>query len=474
MSERLTEAVLGPETPTTELAEALGTIAQRITDLSADAKAAKDTDTARWQSIREEQQRLVGQVEEIQGWIAAKKDADQDQAVIEVAEAAKAFLANTRLPAKGIGGGPQPSQSGYERGSFLWAVHEAAGRDADRQTQGKALLAKLAERFDAAGDAKAATYQIPEGKATLGSTDATGGWIIPNAVVDEFIKPASFRNIYRTLCTSVPGVTGAAVDIPYRNASPARALVSTPFGSTKENVDLVYAGYTATMYTIARIHDVSNQFLRQSRGAAEADVMGELATAFALGESYYVREGSGTSEPFGYTTPLTNGPPAFRTTAAPAASLAGSISTHLALAAGALAGRGHEVRDLSAVLAAVAYFTMLSEGTDTAGFFFNPASGPTGINAPPGTLVSPFGIPVYPDSAASNQATAAVLDNLVVGDWKRLKVYFGQSYRVDSSDQAGTRWDTNLTGFRGEEEMGCDARPAVYAGHFQMVTDILP
>jgi hypothetical protein len=52
-----------------------------------------------------------------------------------------------------------------------------------------------------------------------------------------------------------------------------------------------------------------------------------------------------------------------------------------------------------------------------------------------------------------------VIDNLVVADWKKFKLYFGESYRVDSSDTAGTRWDTNLTGFRGEEEMGFDARP---------------
>jgi hypothetical protein len=31
-----------------------------------------------------------------------------------------------------------------------------------------------------------------------------------------------------------------------------------------------------------------------------------------------------------------------------------------------------------------------------------------------------------------------------------------------------------LTGFRGEEEIAFDARPAVYTGHFQRVTNILP
>jgi HK97 family phage major capsid protein len=232
------------------------------------------------------------------------------------------------------------------------------------------------------------------------------------------------------------------------------------------------------MYTLARIYDIGNQFLRQSRGAAEQDVLEELAAAFAQGEAYYVREGSGSSEPFGYTPALTNGPAAFRTAFTPSATtLAGSIATAIALDAGVLAGRGAAPRSgvgLAAVLSATAYWTMLAQGTDSAGFFFNPAAGPTAINVPAGTLITPFGIPVYPDADADLEGTAAVADNLVVGNWKKFKLYFGQSYRVDSSDQAGTRWDTNLTGFRGEEEMGFDARPAVYAGYFQMNTDVIP
>ena len=229
--------------------------------------------------------------------------------------------------------------------------------------------------------------------------------------------------------TSVPGVTAFAVDIPFRSAVRARAAIAA-FGATKDNLDLAYNGYTATMYTLARIYDIGNQFLRQSRGAAEQDVMSELAAAFAQGESYYIREGTGSSQPFGYTSALTNGPAAFRTTFTPSATtLAGSIATSIATAAGALAGRGVGARGgqaLSAVLSASSYWTMLAQGTDSAGFFFNPAQGPTAINAPAGVLVSPFGIPVYPDADADLEGTAAVIDNLVVAEWKRFKVYYGR------------------------------------------------
>jgi hypothetical protein len=39
------------------------------------------------------------------------------------------------------------------------------------------------------------------------------------------------------------------------------------------------------------------------------------------------------------------------------------------------------------------------------------------------------------------------------------------------SSEAGDRWDKNLTGFRGEEEIAFDARHAVYAGRFQRITN---
>jgi hypothetical protein len=49
----------------------------------------------------------------------------------------------------------------------------------------------------------------------------------------------------------------------------------------------------------------------------------------------------------------------------------------------------------------------------------------------------------------------------------------GAPARIDTSEEAGTRWDQNLVGFRGEMDIGFDARPAVYAGALQVVADIL-
>jgi HK97 family phage major capsid protein len=374
----------------------------------------------------------------------------------------KAADGQWRRPAKAIGAMPDDEAGNRLHepdGRFITALMQARSRDAEEQTAGKATLHAMSSYV---GEQAIRAYS----KATLGTTDATGGWIVPNALVDQLTKPEGYRNPFRDLVTLRPGVTALAVDIPFRSARPARAVIAS-FGATKENVDLAYNGYTATMYTLARIHDIGNQFLRSSAGAAEADVMEELGTAIQLGEAYYMREGSGSSEPYGLYTALTNSPSTFTSSFTPSAStLAGSVLKAITTCLGALADRG-VTRGISAVISGTAWGEMVGQGTDTAGFFIaGSANAPAVPGVAPGTIVTPWGTPVHVDDQATD-------DRLVVGQYKSLKLYTGADYRVDSSSQAGTRWDENLTGFRGEEDIAFDARPAVYAGRFQQVTNLL-
>jgi len=316
-SNEITQAVTGGETPSVDLAGQIGKAALRLEEIADEMKTAKDEDGVRYAELKAEQTVHAQELSALKAKAEAEEKENEYKATVEAAAEWKQFAANFRNPSKAgviAGGGPSPKK-GYQRGDFLFAVHEANARDAERQAAGKALLSELNKQAPAMGfEGKAAfTYEDSWGKATLGTTDATGGWVIPNAIVDEFITPAAVTNIYRQLMTVIPGVTAAAVDIPFRSAARSAAAVVAA-GQTKENLDLAYNGYTATMYTIARIYDVANQFLRQSRGAAEADVLSELAAAFAQGESNYIREGTGSSQPFGYTPALTNGPGTFRST----------------------------------------------------------------------------------------------------------------------------------------------------------------
>lgn len=455
----VTEAVTGGDAASVQIHEAIGKAAAKIEELAREMESARQTDTARWDALNEERKaQSLALTEMQQRYDATRRDEETAAALAAVAEM-KAQLSQMRAPSKAGAISTGRQRAGYEPGSFIGALLDYSPmRDPESRMAAKATLEAISRREESFG------------KATLGDSDAAGGWIVPNAIVDTLIKPGQVTNIYRDLMTQVNGVTTAAVDMPYRASAPNRAVIAG-FGTLKENVDLAYSGYTASIYTLARIHDIGNQFLRQSRGAAEQDVMQELATAFAMGESYYIREGSGSSQPFGYTSALTNGPAAYRTTfTASSTTLAGSIASAIAQASGALAGRG--ASPTAAVMSAAAYWTMLAQGTDSAGFFFAPSTGPADIR--PGTLVTAFGLPIYPDAAADLQGTAAVTDNLVIANWRAFKIYYGQSYRVDTSSVAGTRWDYNITGFRGEMEMGFDARPVVYSGHAQMITDILP
>lgn len=440
-----------------ELDDKLEKHASRVKEIGDEIRSVveqNDTESkARLDELATEQKRITSEVAPL---LSEKKDAELRQSVADTQKQLEALMAGTRTSAKAIGSGFRPDKdAGYVAGSFLNAVASlnptSPGWSIEGATAAKATLEAISHQEDSWG------------KATLGATDATGGWIVPNAIVDELIKPATYRNPYANLVTNVNGVTAPAVDIPLRLASPLRAVIA-PFGSTKENVDLVYNGYTATMYTVARVHDIGNQFLRQSQGAAEADVMQELATAFALGESWYTINGTGTAMPYGLLTALTNAPATFTSSFTAAATLAGSVLTAIATASGALASRDRAPS--AAVMSAANVWTMVAQGTDTAGFFFAGTGGAPAIpNVANGTLVSPFGVPVIGDSQFA-------ADDLIVGDFKALKVYHGQSYRVDSSSVAGTRWDANVTGFRGEMELGLDARPAVFAGAFQIIADI--
>lgn len=440
-----------------EIEDQLGKHAARVKAIGEEITEAVNSKAAdaesRAKELRTEQERITAAVEPL---LKDKELAEMKATLDTNQDALTKLMSSARAQSKAdlIGGGI-PNPAGTPSGDFLGSITDMhlGFRDPDTYARAKATLEGMGTLREEAW-----------GKATLGTTDALGGWVIPNAQVEEFIKPAQFQNFYRDICTVVSGVTGATIDLPFRSGSPSRAVIA-PFGETKQNQNLGYNGYTATMYTLAKIHDIGVQFARQSRGAAERDVLQELATAFALGERYYIVNGSGSSEPYGLQTAITNAPATFVTTHTPAATLAGSIAAGIAKAAGALADRDREPN--AAVVKASVRWAMLAEGTDEAGFFLNPSGGPTAIRGvPSGTLISPWGIPVYGDSQL------AEADDLIVGDFKALKLYFGASYRVDTSTEAGDRWDKNLIGYRGEEEMGLDARPAVYAGAFQRVDDV--
>lgn len=306
-----------------------------------------------------------------------------------------------------------------------------------------------------------------ESKATVGNTDAAGGYLVPNNVVAEVVLQAQPIRTIANLFTLIDGVNGSAVDIPWEDTADSRAVIAAA-GATKENSNFIVNNYTATLYTLARIFDVGNQLLRHSQGAAERLVRSKLQRAFGLGVDYYVIQGSGSSEPYGLLTALGTSGTYHTTFSSPSYStVAGNWAAGVAAAAAAVAQRGADPN--GALMNSSDYWLALASGADAAGFYVDPNGGgmtfnPTG----PGQVGrGPWGTQI---AHSPNMPT----DSLVVGDFKAAQVYFGQGFRIDTSSEAGDRWDKNLTGFRGEMEIAFDARPFVYTGLFQRISNIKP
>lgn len=385
---------------------------------------------------------------------AERASAARDEEIRKQGEILAQLQESTRSKSKAtmVGSG-RPEAKGSDD-LFFWSVWASrTSRYPEFNAEGKALLESMDTRW----------ADIPAySKATLGDTAGAGGNVVPPNVLEGVIEIATAINIYRNLLTVVDAGFVAGVDVPTEGLAPVRATVQA-YGATKTNIDFTVGKYSATMYTLAAIYDVGNQLLRNSRGAAEKLVRDRLTRATALGEGYYILNGSGTSEPKGILTSIgTSG--TFVTSFTPSdTTLAGSIAKAVATATGDLVNRSRQADGV--VVNAGDFWNMASQGTDTAGFFINPLGGPSAINPTLG-MMRLWGLPVYADV---NMPT----DNLVVGEWRSATLYTGQTYRVDISDQAGTRWDKNETGFRGEEEIGFNADPYVATGSFQRVNNTL-
>ena len=299
----------------------------------------------------------------------------------------------------------------------------------------------------------------PAAKATVGDTDAAGGYLVPNAVVGAINEQATPRRSVVDLFDVVNGVRGSSVDVPYEQDATARAVIALA-GQTKENSNFITGAYTATLYTLARIFDVGNQLLRHSQGAAERNVRSRLARAFALGEDYYTLQGTGTNQPYGLLTALGSSGPHVTTFSSPSDStVAGSVISAVLTAAGELADLGADPDGV--VLNSGDFFRMARQGSDTAGFWRDPFT----------PLQSAGTDGRGPGGLRWRHSPNMPADSLVVGEYGSTEFYRGMGYRVDTSSEAGDRWDKNLTGFRGEEEIAFDARPAVYARKFKRIVN---
>lgn len=367
----------------------------------------------------------------------------------------------------------------YRPGTLITALLDAGERDVELQLRGKASLQSLGiQRADAPGYG-AISFG---GKATLGTTGTTGGYVLPNNLVDSVTKPQTMEAFWPSLVKVRSGINVRAVDQPYRLGPAARATFQD-WGQTKQNLSETYGSYTATLGTLALIYDQGKQYARFSAGAAELDVMDELGRGFALAENYAILAGPGT----GASTPGVSDPTlgiytglasvvgtltALQTTVqTPSVStIAGSAAKGFADAIGAMQKRSR--MPTAFVTDATTFGTIIGEGTDTAGFFVSPTGGPTGFRIGDNGTVTFWGIPLFWD--ANFDTYTGTTKKAIALDGSAFTLYRGLEFRIDTSDVAGTRWDQNLIGYRGEEEIGFNALPGIYNGGAQLISAVIP
>jgi HK97 family phage major capsid protein len=343
-------------------------------------------------------------------------------------DAVAAMAAATRTPSKAslVGQGGR-SVTAPDIGGFFRAVADARSPDAAQQASGKAQLEYMGSR-----------WVEPDAKATLGTTGSAGAYIMPNAVVDKLVEIQTATNPYRSLLTVRAGVASPSVAIPVEASAPTRAVVAA-WGTLKSNTDITFAQYTATFYTLAKIHDVANQLLRYSQGAAEQDILDRGARSMALGEAYYITQGAGTTEPTGLLTALASIGGFDTTKSAPTTTIATSIAGTIVAGIKALAGRA--VKPSAIVLDVASYWTAMTEAVAT--FSVMGALGGNIVSAIPTTgsdgLTRLFNLPLVADlNLPANTG--------IVGQFDAATLYTGLGARVDTSGQAGNRWDYNETG----------------------------
>lgn len=453
-------------------------------------------------------------VEKDESQIKRDKKAAKAERQAEIDEAVKAALANLRPASKAalLGDGPKGKDEGgrrkanafnqphpylkaafrnYQAGELFTALLNAKAIelpsgyfDVEAINAGRKAMADFGEWAETPAASKGNLAHLPPGtKATLGATGATGGYVLPNNLVDTVIKPRTQAAVYPQLLTVINGVAVRGVDMPYRTGAPARMQFQN-WGATKENVNEAYFSYTAILGTMARVYDISKQYARFSAGSAEQDVLDELTRAATLGEDYYVIAGAGTgSQGVGdptvgiYTGLIADG--TYTTTFTPSATtLAGSFSGALAKMMGTLAAKGRT--EVTAVTDATTFFTIMAQGTDAAGFFLAPAMGPSdvspqgrvyGLQQTSGGGLTFWGRDVKYD--ANFNTNTGTTKGAIAGEFKQAKLYRGMEFRIDTSDVAYLRWDQNLIGFRGEEEIGFNAYPAIATGAFQWCSSVI-
>ncbi|HUQ63802.1 MAG TPA: phage major capsid protein [Acidimicrobiales bacterium] len=425
----------------TEFENRVDALTKEVTDLANELRDKADMPIDRVASIEEE---ITAKSAQIDSLLEEKRIKEVEARVNAIDDRLKAF---------------GRSQASQKASAILSAVSsQPSVKSVGRYNEDNFLAAIVNQRK---GDVDAQAFV----KSVLGTSDATGQSIVPNNFVAALVTQIAAQNPYRDLFNVVQVGNGAAIDIPYETTAITAALLQGAYGSNKDVRDFAFGQATATLYQIAQIADIGNQLLRQSNGAAEAAARRRLAKSIGATEAQYINNGSGSSQPLGFFAAIgAYGDPAAFRTALSSEPRAAAIGRGIS----AMEARGivADQANLCVVMHPTDFWELATEGLGTSyagGWAIDPADGAAG--SPP--ITSVWGVPIRRDPywPAAKIGTALIIER------SEVEIYVSDEFRIDVSD-GGTRFDQNVTGFRGEEMFGFNAEPYVRTGRVQQVTGI--
>src|SRR5688500_14318742 len=173
----------------TENQESCERLTQQMRDAVKAMEESAESDKDKWVAAKADTDRIAGELETI------KEALDREQRVKETADAVanmNAFLAEQRTASKAslIGSPQEPANRDAEM-FFVNVAKASNSRDPWQQAEGKAALEAMGVRGKA--------MPHPDAKATLGTTDAAGGYLVPNNQVADIERTKANVNIYRRL-----------------------------------------------------------------------------------------------------------------------------------------------------------------------------------------------------------------------------------------------------------------------------------
>lgn len=427
--------------------------------LVAERLRAPDAVTVDTKAIEAELETLKAQMEPLMAEQERQAKAAQITSLLARVEALESMPA-ARKHEWDVSGTPQPGGSRSDGSKFAgksFAYALVRGKRGDPAYRD--LIWEWSEHNAREMDAKYGTKALAEGVNT------SGGVLVPPQYIQELVMLRRATAPLLGYIRSIP-VHSNQVLIPTQTT--ASTVGWTAENAAKPSTDEVLGQITVNIFTLAGIAKISNQLLEDSTPAVDAIIREDLLRGLNIEMDRAVLNGSGT----GQSTGILN-------TAGVTSTASLADTTHPAVLLDdilAAIGRLQAVYfgNPDAIVMAPRTWTKLQTSKDTTGRYIALGTvvgsqalsmpglpNPTGatdnnMGLAGGPVFTLFGFPLVIDANMPiNQGGAN--SSIVVGALRESWALMRDEIRMDTSNEAGTSWETNQTWFRGEMRMGFTA-----------------